>query len=142
MAFLARKWARELDYLVRTDLWTFGGNRIAVRYRYGWYDVAGQWWRSYGNENWEFADVYLLRRREAYINDLRIDAADRRIHAPRDEGDNSPASRWLDEEMAGSVWLIARVVARPGQDAGDRERLRADRRSVTGLSFECSSNRS
>ena len=89
VAFLARKWVRELDYVLRKDLWTFGENRIAVRFQYEWHDAAGQWWRSYGNENWEFADDGLMRRREASINDLRIDAADRRIHGPREEGDDA-----------------------------------------------------
>jgi nuclear transport factor 2 (NTF2) superfamily protein len=89
VAFLERKWARELDYVLRKDLWTFGGNRIAVRFQYEWHDADGQWWRSYGNENWEFADDGLMRRREASINDLRIDEADRRIHGPRTEGDDS-----------------------------------------------------
>ncbi|WP_326635750.1 nuclear transport factor 2 family protein [Streptosporangium sp. NBC_01755] len=77
--FLSRKWAREQDYRLRKNLWTFGGNRIAVRFQYEWHDADGQWWRSYGNELWEFADDGLMRRREASINDLRIDDADRRI---------------------------------------------------------------
>ena len=89
VAFLARKWVRELDYVLRKDLWTFGENRIAVRFQYERHDAAGQWWRSYGNENWEFADNGLMRRREASINDLRIAAADRRIHGPREEGDDA-----------------------------------------------------
>ncbi len=89
VAFLARKWAREMDYVLRKDLWTFGENRIAVRFQYEWHDPAGQWWRSYGNENWEFADDGLMRRREASINDVRIDSADRRIHGPREEGDDA-----------------------------------------------------
>ncbi|MDP9862945.1 MULTISPECIES: nuclear transport factor 2 family protein [Streptosporangium] len=77
--FLTRKWAREQDYALRKELWTFGGNRIAVRFQYEWHDADGQWWRSYGNELWEFADDGLMRRREASINDVRIDEADRRI---------------------------------------------------------------
>ncbi|ACZ84219.1 nuclear transport factor 2 family protein [Streptosporangium roseum] len=77
--FLTRKWAREREYALRKDLWTFGGNRIAVRFQYEWHDADGQWWRSYGNELWEFADDGLMRRREASINDVRIDEADRRI---------------------------------------------------------------
>jgi nuclear transport factor 2 (NTF2) superfamily protein len=87
--FLARKWARELDYALRKDLWTFGGNRIAVRFQYESRDADGQWWRSYGNENWEFADDGLMRRREASINDVRISESQRRIHGPRAEGDES-----------------------------------------------------
>ncbi|MFI5098906.1 MAG: DUF1348 family protein [Actinomycetes bacterium] len=89
VAFLTRKWERELDYVLRKDLWAFEGNRIAVRFQYEWHDAAGQWWRSYGNENWEFADDGLMRRREASINDVRIDAADRRLHGPRTDGDDS-----------------------------------------------------
>ena len=82
-AFLTRKWERELDYALRKDLWAFTDDRIAVRFQYEWHDAGGQWWRSYGNENWEFdADGY-MRRREASINDVPIDEADRRIHGPR-----------------------------------------------------------
>ncbi len=77
--FLERKWARELDYRLRKELWTFAGNRIAVRFEYESRDGDGQWWRSYGNEMWEFDDTGLMRRRYASINDLAIDAADRRI---------------------------------------------------------------
>jgi hypothetical protein len=88
-AFLRRKWERELDYVLRKDLWTFAGNRIAVRFQYEWHDADGQWWRSYGNENWEFADDGRMRRREASINDVRIDESERRIHGPRAEGDTS-----------------------------------------------------
>ncbi|WP_433251769.1 nuclear transport factor 2 family protein [Streptosporangium sp. CA-135522] len=77
--FLTRKWVKEQDYALRKDLWTFGGNRIAVRFQYEWHDADGQWWRSYGNELWEFADDGLMRRREASINDVRIDESDRRI---------------------------------------------------------------
>ncbi|MET7402512.1 nuclear transport factor 2 family protein [Dactylosporangium sp. NPDC005572] len=83
VAFLRGKWSRELDYALRKSLWTFGGNRIAVRFQYECHDPAGQWWRSYGNELWEFADDGLMRRREASINDVRIAEADRRIFGPR-----------------------------------------------------------
>jgi uncharacterized protein len=89
VAFLTRKWERELDYVLRKDLWAFEGNRIAVRFQYEWHDAAGQWWRSYGNENWEFADDGLMRRREASINDVRIEESDRRIHGPRADTDDS-----------------------------------------------------
>ncbi|MGW0593700.1 nuclear transport factor 2 family protein [Streptosporangium sp. NPDC002607] len=82
--FLSRKWAREQDYRLRKELWTFGGNRIAVRFQYEWHDAGGQWWRSYGNELWEFADDGLMRRREASINDLGIDETDRRILGDRE----------------------------------------------------------
>jgi nuclear transport factor 2 (NTF2) superfamily protein len=81
--FLRRKWARELDYALRKDLWAFAGNRIAVRFQYECHDAAGQWYRSYGNELWEFDDEGLMRRREASINDVPISEADRRIFGPR-----------------------------------------------------------
>ena len=88
-AFLVRKWQRELDYVLRKDLWTFAGNRIAVRFQYEWHDADGRWWRSYGNENWEFDEQGLMRRREASINDLAIDRSQRRIAGPREAGDES-----------------------------------------------------
>jgi nuclear transport factor 2 (NTF2) superfamily protein len=88
-AFLVRKWQKELGYVLRKDLWTFGGNRIAVRFQYEWHDAGGRWWRSYGNENWEFDERGLMRRREASINDVAISEADRRIGAPRPEGDTA-----------------------------------------------------
>ena len=83
VAFLRQKWSRELDYALRKELWGFRRNRIAVRFQYECHDEAGRWWRSYGNELWEFADDGLMRRREASINDVRITAADRRIFGPR-----------------------------------------------------------
>jgi hypothetical protein len=87
--FLRAKWARELDYVLRTDLWAFHDNRIAVRFQYEWHDRDGQWLRSYGNENWEFdADGY-MRRREASINDVPISVDERRIFGPRADGDTS-----------------------------------------------------
>jgi nuclear transport factor 2 (NTF2) superfamily protein len=86
-AFLVRKWQRELDYVLRKDLWAFSGDRIAVRFQYEWHDAGGQWWRSYGNENWEFDEHGLMRRREASINDVAIGEADRRIAGPRPAGD-------------------------------------------------------
>ena len=89
VAFLRRKWEREQDYVLRKALWAFSDDRIAVRFQYEWHDAGGQWWRSYGNENWEFdADGY-MRRREASINDVAIDASERRISGPRrhDEDD-------------------------------------------------------
>ncbi len=81
-AFLTRKWARELDYRLIKELWTFGGDRIAVRFAYEWHDDSGHWFRSYGNENWEFAPDGLMRRRIASINDLPIDEAERRFRWP------------------------------------------------------------
>ena len=85
--FLRRKWDRELEYALRKDLWAFTANRIAVRFQYEGHDAAGQWWRSYGNELWEFDEHGLMRRREASINDLRIDESERRIFGPRPESE-------------------------------------------------------
>ena len=85
--FLAQKWARETEYALRKDLWAFSGNRIAVRFQYESKDLDGQWWRSYGNENWEFDQNGLMRRREASINDVGIGEAERRIFGERSEGD-------------------------------------------------------
>lgn len=85
---LTQKWERELDYALRKELWAFGGNHIAVRFQYESRDQAGQWWRSYGNELWEFDQHGLMTRREASINDLAIDPADCRIHGPRPEADH------------------------------------------------------
>ena len=79
-AFLTRKWAKELDYRLIKEFWTFGGDRIAVRFTYEWRDDSGNWFRSYGNENWEFDANGLMRRRLASINDLPIAAADRKFH--------------------------------------------------------------
>ena len=81
-AFLARKWQRELDYRLIKEIWTFGGNRIAVRFAYEWRDDSGNWFRSYGNENWEFAEDGLMRRRIASINDATIRESERRYHWP------------------------------------------------------------
>lgn len=88
VAFLTAKWERELDYALRKSLWSFGDSRIAVRFQYEWHDTAGRWWRSYGNELWEFEENGLMRRREASINDVAIAEADRRIHGPRAEHDS------------------------------------------------------
>jgi nuclear transport factor 2 (NTF2) superfamily protein len=85
VAFLTQKWERELDYALRKSLWAFEGNRIAVRFQYECHDASGQWYRSYGNENWEFDEHGLMRRREASINDVRIDESERRIFGPRPE---------------------------------------------------------
>ena len=89
-AFLVQKWQRELGYVLRKDLWAFTDDHIAVRFQYEWHDAAGQWWRSYGNENWEFDEQGLMRRREASINDVAIADGERRIDGPRPEGDRSP----------------------------------------------------
>jgi nuclear transport factor 2 (NTF2) superfamily protein len=87
--FLERKWERELDYRLRKALWAFTDRRIAVRFQYEWHDRAGHWFRSYGNELWEFADNGLMRRREASINDLPIRAHERRF----------ASSSWLTDEI-------------------------------------------
>jgi nuclear transport factor 2 (NTF2) superfamily protein len=79
VAFLTAKWAKEHEYRLIKDLWAFHDNRIAVRFQYEWHDEAGQWFRSYGNEQWEFDAAGLMQRREASINDLKIAAADRRF---------------------------------------------------------------
>ena len=82
IAFLRRKWARELDYRLIKEIWAATGNRIAVRFAYEWHDDSGNWYRSYGNENWEFDENGLMRRRIASINDLRITEAERKYHWP------------------------------------------------------------
>lgn len=87
VAFLTDKWAHELDYALRKSLWAFQDNRIAVRFQYEWHDHDGVWWRSYGNEQWEFDERGLMRRREASINDVRIAEAERRIIGPRPESE-------------------------------------------------------
>ena len=80
---LRRKWAREFDYRLRKELWGFRGNRIAVRFEYEFHDAAGQWFRAYGNENWEFAPNGLMQRRFASINDLPITEAERKFRWER-----------------------------------------------------------
>jgi nuclear transport factor 2 (NTF2) superfamily protein len=87
IAFLIRKWERELDYALRKNLWAFDGDRIAVRFQYECHDAAGQWWRSYGNELWEFDSDGYMRRREASINDVPMEESQRRIFGPRPEAE-------------------------------------------------------
>ena len=82
IAFLTRKWAKELDYRLIKELWTFEGDRIAVRFAYEWHDDSGNWFRSYGNENWEFDANGLMRRRYASINDLPIAEGERKMRWP------------------------------------------------------------
>jgi uncharacterized protein len=82
-AFLRRKWQRELDYRLIKEVWAFHDNRIAVRFAYEWHDDSGSWYRSHGNEQWEFDAAGLMRRREASINDVRIAESERRFHWPR-----------------------------------------------------------
>ena len=98
-AFLTRKWVKELDYRLIKEVWAFGGNHIAVRFAYEWRDDSGNWFRSYGNENWEFADNGLMRRRLASINDLPIAAADRKFHWP------APGPRPADHPGLGDLGL-------------------------------------
>lgn len=82
VAFLTRKWAKELDYRLIKELWACDGNRIAVRFAYEWHDDSGSWFRSYGNENWEFDDAGLMRLRLASINDLPIKESERKYRWP------------------------------------------------------------
>ena len=88
--FLTAKWERELDYVLRKSLWGFRGNRIGVRFQYEWHDVGDNWFRSYGNELWEFEENGLMRRREASINDVAMTAADRRYFGPRPDHERGP----------------------------------------------------
>lgn len=81
--FLTRKWRRELEYRLIKELWTFGDNRIAVRFAYEWRDDSGNWYRSYGNENWEFDTRGLMQRRYASINDLPLPESERKFHWPQ-----------------------------------------------------------
>jgi uncharacterized protein len=85
--FLSAKWKRELDYALRKTLWSYTEDRIAVRFQYECHDPAGQWWRSYGNELWEFDEHGLMRRREASINDVAIEKSERRIFGSRPESE-------------------------------------------------------
>ena len=82
-AFLRRKWTKELDYRLKKELWCFMDNRIAVRFEYEWHDDSGQWYRSYGNENWEFAETGLMQHRFASINDLPIKESERKFRWER-----------------------------------------------------------
>ncbi|WP_066945553.1 DUF1348 family protein [Streptomyces lushanensis] len=82
IAFLTRKWQKELDYRLIKELWAYGGDRIAVRFAYEWHDDSGNWFRSYGNENWEFDGDGLMHHRHASINDLPIEESERKYHWP------------------------------------------------------------
>jgi len=88
VGFLTQKWQRELDYALRKSLWDFHDNRIAVRFQYECRDATGQWYRSYGNELWEFAPDGLMARREASINDVAIGESERRYFGPRPESEH------------------------------------------------------
>ena len=81
--FLKRKWSRELDYRLKKEMWCYNGNRIAVRFEYESHDKDGQWWRSHGNELWEFEENGLMKRRDASINDYKIEEAERKFRWPR-----------------------------------------------------------
>ncbi len=94
--FLTRKWAKEHEYRLIKELWAFEANRIAVRFAYEWHDDAGQWWRSYGNENWEFDENGLMQKRYASINDLAIQESDRLFDWPQ--------GRRPDEHQGLSEW--------------------------------------
>ena len=96
--FLTAKWAREHDYVLRKSLWGFRDRRMAVRFQYEWHDDEDQWFRSYGNELWEFADNGLMRRREASINDTRITETHRRWHGPRPQ-DERGLEFWTDHDI-------------------------------------------
>jgi uncharacterized protein len=87
--FLRRKWARELDYRLMKELWCFTGNRISVRFEYESHDASGQWWRSHGNEHWEFDENGLMRRRDASINDYKIEETERRYRWERQGGEGA-----------------------------------------------------
>ena len=87
VGFLTAKWQRELDYALRKNLWAFTDDRIAVRFQYECHDASGQWWRSYGNELWEYDENGLNQRRESSINDIRIAESDRRLFGPRSQED-------------------------------------------------------
>ena len=83
VAFLTAKWERERDYRLIKEVWAFHENRIAARFAYEWHDASGRWFRSHGNEQWEFTETGLMRRREASINDVAIDASERKFHWPQ-----------------------------------------------------------
>ncbi len=87
---LQNKWQRELDYRLKKELWCFMDNRIAVRFEYEWHDQSGQWHRSYGNENWEFADNGLMQKRYASINDIEISEAERKLRWARPDSATTP----------------------------------------------------
>jgi uncharacterized protein len=89
-AFLTAKWQREQDYRLIKEIWAHDGDRIAVRFAYEWHDAAGQWWRSHGNENWQFSTSGHMARRLASINDLAIAVSERLFHWPRKAGDRRP----------------------------------------------------
>lgn len=102
--FLRAKWVLELDYALRKELWSFQGERIAVRFQYESHDASGQWWRSFGNELWEFTGEGLMRRREASINDVPIAETERRIFGPRPEDQRAPRPTSGPQGIGGLDW--------------------------------------
>jgi nuclear transport factor 2 (NTF2) superfamily protein len=130
VAFLTRKWARELDYRLIKEVWAFTGNRIAVRFAYEWHDDSGSWFRSYGNENWEFDEHGLMRRRHASINDLPIAEADRKYRWPL--GRRPAAGRPSRLERSRSL-SARRSVTALNQKAGIGERRGETRFDSRGL---------
>ncbi|WP_242640607.1 DUF1348 family protein [Streptomyces kasugaensis] len=104
VAFLREKWDRELGYALRKERWAFRGNRIAVRFPYECHDASGRWWRSYGNEWWEFTADGLMHRREASINDVPIAEADRRIFGSRPAAERGVALPLCDDLTPGGEW--------------------------------------
>ena len=129
-AFLRRKWARELDYRLIKELWACHANRIAVRFAYEWHDDSGQWFRSYGNENWEFDEDGLMRRRIASINDLPIAASDRKYHwaARAAAGRPSLAQRPGAVDQARGLRTAAREACLPRLSGGSRRERQTPRR--------------
>lgn len=99
--FLAAKWERELDYRLRKELWAYTGNRISVRFEYEWHDTSGQWWRSHGNEQWEFTPDGLMSRREASINDVPIAAEDHAAPVMRAQGPPAAGTRVRPRRRSG-----------------------------------------
>lgn len=98
VAFLTAKWERELDYVLRKSLWGFRENRIAVRFQYEWHDQQEQWFRSYGNELWQFTPDGLMSRREASINDVAIAASERRWFGPRPDSERG-VEHWMQQDI-------------------------------------------
>ena len=125
--FLRRKWARELDYVLRKELWCYQGNRISVRFEYESHDADGQWWRSHGNEHWEFDEATgLMRRRDASINDYRIDAE----RAADRDGLSAPRSAAATRSCAAGSRTVRRrwSAVRPGKEAHGRTAMPCSRR--------------
>jgi nuclear transport factor 2 (NTF2) superfamily protein len=106
VAFLTRKWAKELDYRLIKELWAFADDRIAVRFAYEWHDDSGNWFRSNGNENWEFAPSGMMRRRFASINDLPIKESERKYHWDRSGPRGQRRAVRVDLDQRTSAWVL------------------------------------